>query len=99
MGKVHIKGRILQLLDQSGAQWDNDICDAILKEYGLAGRYWTGTVRMTLTDLHSGGLIDYTESKIGKGSDDGAERLLTAYRLNEFGRSRMRQTGLKEEMQ
>ncbi|MDO5758703.1 MAG: hypothetical protein Q4P24_14685 [Rhodobacterales bacterium] len=95
MGKVHIKGRILQLLARSENLWDYDICDVIMKEYGLHGRYWIGTVRMTLTDLHSGGLIDYLESKIEPG---GGERLLNCYRLNEFGRSRLRQTGLVEEM-
>lgn len=98
MGQVHIKGRILQLLDQSDSLWDYEICDVILREYGLGGPYWVGTIRMTLTDLHSGGLIDYLESTVEEGRADGAERLLNRYRLNEFGRERLRQTGLMEGM-
>lgn len=95
MGQVHIKGRILQLLAQSEALWDYEICDIIRREYGFDGPYWIGTIRLTLTDLHSGGLIDHLESKVEEGN---AERLLNRYRLNEFGRTRLRQTGLMEEM-
>lgn len=94
MGQVHIKGRILQLLARAESLWDYEIGDVILKEYGLSGPYWIGTIRMTLTDLHAGGLVDYIESKVDEGRDGG--RLLNRYRLNGFGRERMRQTGLME---
>lgn len=98
MGQMHIKGRILQLLERADSLWDHEISDVILKEYRLGGLYWIGTVRMTLTDLHAGGLIDYLESRIDPSSAEGAEKLLNRYRLNAFGRDRMRQTGLMEEI-
>lgn len=96
MGQVHIKGRILQLLARAESLWDYEIVDVITKEYGLSGPYWVGTVRMTLTDLHAGGLVDYIESKVDEGPGGGGERLLNRYRLNGFGRERIRQTGLME---
>lgn len=98
MGKVHIKGRILQLLEHSETLWDHEINRVIQKEYGLNSPYWTGTVRMTLTDLHAGGLIDHMASQIDPDSKPGAEKLMNNYRLNAFGRERMRQTGLMENM-
>lgn len=96
MGKIHLKGRILQLLERAESLWDHEIRDVILREYGLSGPYWTGTIRMTLTDLHAGGLIHHIESQIDPNSTAGAEKLLNRYRLNSFGRERMRQTGLLE---
>lgn len=98
MAKIHIKGRILQVLLRTDALWDHEISDVILREYGLQGAYWVGTIRMTLTDLHAGGLIDHLESRVDPRSPRGAEKLLNRYRLNGFGRNRMRQTGLMEEM-
>ncbi len=96
MPKIHIKGRILQLLERSNVLWDHEISEVILKEYALKGAYWTGTIRMTLTDLHAGGLIDHLESHLDPKSPKGSEKLLNRYRLNNFGRERMRQTGLME---
>ncbi len=98
MGQVHLKGRILQLLGQSESLWDYEICDVIRKEYGLDGPYWVGTIRLSLTDLHSGGLIEHLESKVEEGGTVGDERLLNRYRLNDFGRLRLRQTGLMEDV-
>lgn len=94
MAQVHIKGRILQLLAESDTLWDHQIWERIFAEYGLSGDYWVGTVRMTLTDLYSGGLIDQLESTVDPELSGGRELLLNQYRLNDFGRQRMRQTGL-----
>lgn len=97
MGQIHIKGRILQLLERTESLWDHEIREVILKEYGLdSSPYWNGTIRMTLTDLHAGGLINHLESQIDPSSAEGNEKLLNRYRLNSFGRTRMRQTGLSE---
>lgn len=98
MPKIHIKGRILQLLERSNVLWDHEISEVIQEEYGLQGAYWVGTIRMTLTDLHAGGLIDHLESRVDPRSSKGAEKLLNRYRLNGFGRERMHQTGLMENM-
>ncbi|VDC27094.1 hypothetical protein [Pseudogemmobacter humi] len=100
MAKVHIKGRILQLLERADSLWDHEIRDVILREYRLdGGPYWSGTIRMTLTDLYAGGLISHVKSQIDPNTAPGSEKLLNCYRLNAFGRTRMRQTGLSEELQ
>lgn len=96
MSDVHIKGYMLQLLSRSGAMWDHEIADAVMTEYGLSGDYWYGTVRVTLTDLFSGGLLDEVETTIGPGGSSSEEKLLLKFALNDFGRDRMRQSGLLE---
>lgn len=96
MSSLHIKGYLLRLLSERGALWDNEIADAVLAEYGLSGEYWRGTVRLTLTDLYSGGLLDELETAMAPESAPGKEKLLFKFGLNDFGRERMRQSGLLE---
>lgn len=96
MTDLHMKGFMLQLLAQRGATWDYDLADAVMAEYGYSGDYWYGTVRMTLTDLFSGGLLDEVETTVDPEKSYGKERLLFKFQLNDFGRERMQQSGLLE---
>lgn len=91
---MHMKGRMLQLLAERGPMWDYEIRDAVLSEYGVSGDYWYGTVRLTLTDLYSSGLLDELETTIDPAKSSGEEKLLFRFTLNDFGRERMRQSGL-----
>lgn len=94
MSELHIKGYMLELLGSRDAMWDHDIAAEVMREYGLSGAYWFGTVRLTLTDLYSSGLLDEIETTIDPQRSDGEEKLLFKFRLNDFGRERMRQSGL-----
>ncbi len=94
MAKVHVKGRILQILQTGGAKWDYEIAEQILREYGLEGEYWVGNVRVTLGDLHSGALAEVIDQTIDASKSHGKEKLLFRYKLTEFGRERMKHTGL-----
>lgn len=96
MSGMHIKGYMIQLLSRGGAMWDHEVAAAVMKEYGLSGDYWYGTVRLTLTDLFSGGLLDEVETTIDPEKSFGKERLLFKFALNDFGRERARQSGLLE---
>ena len=91
---IHIKGRILQYLIGSETLWDYQIADLVLKEYSLAGDYWKGTVRVSLADLFSCGLIESIEEEIDDGKHFGCDKLLFRYRLTDFGRTRMQDTSL-----
>jgi hypothetical protein len=94
MSDLHIKGYMLELLGSNGAMWDYDVADAVMQEYDLSGDYWYGTVRLTLTDLFSSGLLDELETAIDPEKSGGKEKLLFKFALNDFGRERMRQSGL-----
>lgn len=92
---MHIKGYMLQLLATRGAMWDYEVAEDVMRTYGLSGDYWYGTVRLTLTDLYSGGLLDEIETTVDPEKSSGEEKLLFKCALNDFGRDRMRQSGLE----
>lgn len=96
MKKLHMKGRILQLINdrQDEGIWDWQVTDLILSEYRLAGAYWRGNTRVTLTDLFSSGIIESVEEKIDDQGYFGVGRILFKFRLNDFGRQRMQDTEL-----
>ncbi len=95
MSKLHIKGYILHTLKRrQDGLWDHQLAEQVLKEYGLQGAYWRGTVRTTLTDLHTGGLIEEIDQALDDGSHFGNGRVLLKFRLSPFGLERMQDTGL-----
>lgn len=94
MAPVHMKGYVLQKLLQDGPLWDYEIVDAVEKRFGTTGAYWTGTVRLTLIDLYSGGLLNELDVTVDPARSDGQEKPLFQYEVNEFGRERMEQSGL-----
>lgn len=91
---LHVKGRILQHLNEFPSLWDYQIADLISKEYGLSGDYWKGTVRVTLADLYSCGLVESIEEAIDDGTHFGCDKLLFRFQLTGFGKSRMQDTNL-----
>ncbi len=94
MAPVHMKGYVLQKLLHDGPLWDYEIVEAVERRYGTAGPYWTGTVRLTLIDLYSGGLLNELEVTVDPARCDGQEKPLFRYEVNAFGRERMEQSGL-----
>lgn len=92
--KLHIKGRILQYLVETPVLWDYQIAEQVLREYELEGDYYKGSVRVSLADLSSCGLIESIEEAIDDGTRFGCEKVLFKYKLTDFGRSRMRDTSL-----
>jgi len=71
------------------------IWDTLSKEYGLNGDYWKGSIRLLLTELHSGGLLESTEQTIDEeGTYFGAGKVLYKYALGDFGRMRAEQVSM-----
>lgn len=98
MIRMHIKGFVLQTVLRDGPLWDYEVVEAVENEYGVSGEYWAGTVRLTLTDLFSGGLLDEVGSDADPARTGGKLKILLRYRVNMFGRERMAQSGLMEAM-
>jgi hypothetical protein len=95
MAKVHIKGRLLQLLEQGGPQWDYELGAKIAGEYDeVEGQYWYDTIRLNLADLFSSGLITEVEETLDPSKSYGVEKVLFRFELTDFGRQRMRDSGL-----
>lgn len=94
--RVHLKGFILRLLEAAAERgmWDYEIMAAVTREYGYAGAYWQGEVRVTLTDLYSGALVTELEDDLDDGRYFGPGKILMKFRLSALGIERMRDTGL-----
>ena len=94
-GQVHIKGRLLQMLEEGGPQWDYELSARIAREYEeVHGDYWAGTVRLNLADLYSGGLIYEEDESVEPANGRNQEKALFQFALSPFGRQRMIETGL-----
>jgi hypothetical protein len=95
MPKLHIKGRILQLLEERGPLWDYEVFELIAAEYGeVEGQYWYDTLRLELADLFSSGITKSVEEKLDASKSFGVEKILFRFELTAFGRERMRHTGI-----
>lgn len=90
----HLKGIALEELAVRGPLWDYEIAEIVMREQGVSGPHWHGTVRATLTDLFAGGLIEEVGVDVGRAGSFGAEKILHRFTLTDFGRTRMRQAGL-----
>lgn len=91
---LHIKGYMLRLLHERGEMWDYDVANEVMDAFGLTGEYWHGTVRLTLTDLFSGGLLTEVDTAVNPKRSHGRVKILFRFALTEFGVARMEQTGM-----
>lgn len=89
--KLPIKGFLLQSLFKAGECWDDRLIDEAFAAYGLSGRQWHNTLSVALDELASAGLTERRDFRLS------GERLGFCYRLSDFGRQRMRDTGLLPE--
>lgn len=96
MKKLHMKGRILQLINDQGdaGLWDWEVSNVIEREYSISGSYWRGTTRVTMTDLYSSGIIESAEEALDEKGYFGLNKVSFKFRLSDFGRQRMRDTEL-----
>lgn len=88
--KLHHKGYVLTLLAQQQEQWDKVLIDQAMAEYKLNGDYWVKHFSVIMDELASAGLISREDHRL----DNLSDRLMFKYRLTEFGRKRMQDTGL-----
>lgn len=91
--KLHQKGFLLVELNGAPAGlWDDDIVSRTLRSYGKSGSYWEKSIRIALEELAAAGLTTRLQSKLV--NVGGVARLSFQYALTDFGRGRMRDTGL-----
>lgn len=95
--KLHQKGFLLVALNKVDTMWDYELVGEALAEYKLSGSYWVNTLRVALEELAAAGLVTRIGEQLDDGSHAGAGKVLFNYQLSEFGRTRMRDTGLLEE--
>lgn len=94
--KLPQKAFLLVTLSQFDSLWDFELIAKALVEYKFDGLYWINHFSIALDELASAGLISRINHKLDDGSAIMAERLLFEYALSDFGRERMKDTGLYE---
>jgi hypothetical protein len=92
--KLHQKGFLLVRLREAGSLWDHELVAEAMAHYGLAGLHWVNTLRVALEELAAAGLVTRIGERLDDGRHVGPDKVLFNYRLSEFGRGRMRDTGL-----
>ena len=92
--KLHQKGFLLLELSKHQSSWDRELIFKALDEYGLSGKYWINNFSVTLNELAAAGLIKRIDSELNDDSFISSGRLMFKYSLTDFGRTRMRDTGL-----
>lgn len=94
--KLHQKGFLLVELNKVPDVWDEILIDKTLREYGQQGEFWDNTIRVALDELAAAGLVKRLDSKLKL--IHGKTKLTFRYALTDFGRARMLDTGLLEEV-
>lgn len=92
--KLHQKGYLLVELNRTTECWDYELIDKALQEYKVNGKHWVNTFRVALDELSAAGLTNSIDKKLDDGTHVAANKVLFKYQLTEFGRTRMRETGL-----
>lgn len=92
--KLPQKGFLLVTLNQYRSQWDFELINLAMAEYGLNGDYWINHFSIALDELASAGLIIRIGHRLDDGNAIAPDRLLFDFMLSDFGRERMLDTGL-----
>jgi hypothetical protein len=93
--KIHQKGFLLITLSQVEDIWDYILVERALSEYALSGIDAMNTFYVALNELAAAGLIMRIEEKLVNNPAVAREaRLAFRYKLSDFGRERMLETGL-----
>ena len=95
--KMHQKGFLMVQLSQCNSMWDYELITKMLSEYSLSSLHWTSTIRVALEELASAGLVTRVAAKVSDGTHAGIGKVLFEYKLSEFGRNRLNDTGLLQE--
>lgn len=90
--KLPQKALLLVELSKVSNLWDYQLINKALFEYGESGAYREKTLSIALDELAAAGLITRIQEKLE--TKWGKTRLYFRYQLSDFGRSRMRDTGL-----
>lgn len=90
-----MKGRAIQIVDSQGPCWDYEVAEQVIKDYNIQDdRRNRGIVRLWLVEYAASGLIKPTEDAVDDGTHFGKDKLMRKYEVTEFGRQRMKESGL-----
>ncbi|MDR2944386.1 MAG: hypothetical protein LBU81_04805 [Methanosarcinales archaeon] len=95
MTQLPIKYKILAILSDGNAHWNNDIVYQLQNEYSdLKGDYGRDSANFDMIELASNGLIKTVEFKIDDGGSYKQGSLLHKYTLTDIGWNRAKYAGV-----
>lgn len=91
--KLHQKAFLLIEISKVNSILDSDLIEMAMKEYGMSGKK-IHALRVALDELAAAGLIVRVSSRLNKGKKMLPGALLFHWRISEWGRTRLRDTGI-----
>ena len=82
-----IKFRILELFEQNGPMWTDEIVPILQEEYNMKGDYGRDMANFDLIEMVSAGLLREGESKLDEDGHYKMNHLITHYELSGLGQS------------
>ncbi|MCD4703984.1 MAG: hypothetical protein K8R64_06790 [Methanosarcinaceae archaeon] len=79
-----LKFRILEIMSDGKAHWNNEIIETVGEEYAMTDDYGRSSINFDLIELASGGLISSLEAQI----DEDTGHLLRKYGITDYGKVR-----------
>lgn len=92
--KLHQKGFLLVELSRVPSIWDDELIARAMAEYRLSGSYWFNSLFIALDELAAAGLIVRLKERLNVNTLTSHGKVSFHYRLSDFGRARMQDTGL-----
>ncbi len=82
------KSRLLKYFE-GGPLWDYEAVNRLASEEGRNDAYFKWTARFWLMEMSGGGIMDIVEEGIDDGSHFAEGKLLSKYKLTEYGKKRI----------
>lgn len=81
-----LKFRIMEIVDEEGPLWTNEIVDKIGAEYGMSTEYEKAMINYDIVEMVSAGFLTEGESKVDEAGVYRQGKLLTIYSITKLGK-------------
>ena len=82
-----LKFRIMELVDDEGPLWTQEIVDKISAEYNMTSEYERAMINYDVVEMVSAGFLKEGESKVDESGVYRQGKLLTQYSITKLGKS------------
>ncbi len=90
-----IKFRLMEILDENGAMWTNEIVPIVQKEYNMNSNHGRDMINYDLVEMVSAGFACEGESVLDEEGVYKQGHLLTQYTLTKLGKSMLEELKTK----
>lgn len=95
MENCPIKFRLMEILDDNGAMWTNEIVPMVQNEYGMGTTHGRDMINYDLVEMVSAGFVLEGESKYDEEGIFKQGHLITNYTLTKLGKTTLEELKVK----